>query len=97
MDPHSFHASFGSSDNLRRRRRATDEPVEIGRGKSAQERALPGGEDGGEVGGLGARGSVADAIHPAVNADEAAARQPRADLLPRHAGIEELGTGHDAV
>jgi hypothetical protein len=64
--------------------------MQMGGRQSAQDRALAGSKDSGEVGGFHARSQMSDSVHPSVLAQEVAGAETSRDLPRRHARIEEL-------
>ena len=65
-------------------------PSRCAAARYAQQRALSGGQDSSQVGGLDAGRPVADAVDAAVHADQVAALDAPPDLSRRHTGTEEL-------
>ena len=69
MGGHSLNAPLGSGDDLGWRSGALDEPEQMRGRPPAEQRALPGGQDSGQVGGLRAGRAMPDAVDAAVHAE----------------------------
>jgi hypothetical protein len=62
-----------------------------------EQRTVTAGIDGGQVGGLGARGGVADAVHTTMHLNKRAFAEPSSYCRRRDAGLEELDPGSQPV
>ena len=94
---HSFNASFSPRRHLRRRRPSLDEPVQIRGCEATETGALSSRQDRGEVGRLGHGRPVPHSVHTSVLSKQAAACHAHPDLARRHARIDELVSGDQAM
>jgi hypothetical protein len=88
---------LGGRGHLGRWGRALREAEQVGGGAAAQQRSFAAGQDGGQVTGFDARGSVADAVDAAVLAQQGSFAQPPLDLTRAEPGAQQLFAGHKAV
>ena len=81
-----------------RRGRATPyKPEQMRRRESTEYGLLAARENGGQVGGFGARRAMADPVHAVVHAMEDAARDPSIQAAAADPGVHQLGAGNYPV
>ena len=93
----TVHAAAGRSRDLGRRRRALDQPEEIGGGPPAQHSAVPRRFHRCHVARLQARCLVPHAVDAPVNTNQQTHTDPARDLFPRDRCAKQFGATNDPV